>query len=122
MKSIGDFLAGKLRRSEVGDALRLITHGPPHPELGPLEGALESSRGRVSFHTSGLVFADGATLRYEDVVQVTLVGPVPGAEGELYLLRRDGGGVRLESSREGGEVVFATLRWIGNVILRRKLA
>lgn len=127
MKSIRDFLEGKIRRTESTEVLSLEAGATPHPTLGAHDATLVGPRGALAFFEHGVVLAGGAEVRYEDLERVVL-GPV--REGEAggperpvdLVLRGELGTKRLTSSPLGGEVVHAALRWIGNTRLRRKLS
>lgn len=114
MKSVGDFLASKIRRAEVADRIRLIPIDEPHAELGAPEGRLESDTGTAIFYADGFVAGDHA-VRYADIIAIrrTDEGPVD--------VQLEGRTVRIHSSPAGAVVVHDTLRWIGRALLRRRL-
>ena len=118
MKSVRDFLAGKLRRAET-TSLTLALDGPPHPALGAFEATLESARGRVDFYARGLLSGEH-TLAYADIERVEL-SPLEGAL-RLVDVRTAAGTARLACSDEGGRVIHAALRWVGHTLLRRRIA
>lgn len=119
MKTIRDFLQGKLRRAEVEDRLSLQLEGPADPELGPHEATLVSAVGQLDFYRDGLRAADGQARRYVDLERVELSPPGDEAWVELQGVQ---GNLRLRSSPAGALVVHATLRWVGHALLRRPLA
>lgn len=119
MKTVRDFLQGKLRRAEVEAQLSLELDGAPDPELGAHEATLISAIGRLAFFRDGLRASDGRPWRYAELLRVELSPPGDEAWVELRGLQ---GNLRLHGSPAGALVVHATLRWIGNTILRRPLA
>jgi hypothetical protein len=113
VKSIADFVAGKIRRAEVGGDVAFHAGGDPDPELGRCEGRLVGPNGEAILYEHGM--SAGATrIRYDAIVRLEL-------DGGAVVASTSGGGVRIASSESGGAVLFATLRWIGNAILRRDL-
>ena len=121
MKSIRTFIEGKIRRTESGEILSLETEGEAHGELGALEGCLVGPKGRVRFFEHGMQLADDTTLRYDAIARVML-SPVDEGERFVDIVQESGTTTRMCSSPLGGEVVHATLRWIGNALLRRRIA
>ena len=121
MKSIGDFLEGKIRRSEIQGPYRVDRHGDDDPEYGSLEGALISDRGRSDFFEKGIVFSDGRRLPYEIVMKV-FVDDEPNADRLIHVIGLNGEKVRVRCSRDGGTLLYAALRWIGHTRLRRTIA
>jgi hypothetical protein len=121
MKPIREFIEGKIRRTESGEVLSLEVGGEAHAALGASEGTLVGPRGRIAFYEHGCVLADGTLVRYEELARV-VSSAVIGDERIVDLVHVDGGTKRLVSSPLGGEVVHATLRWIGSTRLRRKLS
>lgn len=119
MKTVRDFLQGKLRRAEVEGQLSLELDGAPDPELGPHEATLISALGRLAFFRDGLRASDGRAWRYAELERVELSPPGEVAWVELRSLQ---GNLRLTGSPAGALVIHATLRWIGNALLRRPLA
>lgn len=119
MKTVRDFLQGKLRRAEVEEQLSLELDGAPDPELGPHEATLISAVGRLAFYRDGLRPGDGRAWRYAELSRVEL--SPPGAEAWVEL-RGLQGNLRLKGSPAGAVVIHATLRWVGNALLRRPLA
>lgn len=119
MKSIGDFVAGKIRRAEVEDEVSFYPGGEAHPEHGPREGRLVGPGGEAVLFERGMTVG-GESFSYDAIVRVALS---PGAEGRRHLdVKLQDRTVRLLASDTGGEVLYAALRWIGNTRLRRKIA
>jgi hypothetical protein len=129
-RTIGEFVAGKIRRAEIGDLLRFEpaaeppSDGPVEPldplgplgPVGPLEGRLVSAAGSLAFHRDGLLLEGGAALPYAAIAEVRRPSP------ELLDIELSGGGLhRLRTTPAGGEVVYAALRWYGQAILRRRI-
>ncbi len=120
MKSIADFLSSKLRRME-SKTLQLSATPPDQAQLGAPQATLQGPGGSLHFHEEGLVTEDGRAVRYDSLERV-LLEPAEGELADVQLLLNDNTALRFKSSKEGGEAVYATLRWIGNVKLRRKIA
>jgi hypothetical protein len=120
MKSIRDFIEGKIRRTESEASLSLVP-GEAHPELGPCAGVLRGPRGQITFYELGAVLEGGDHFRYQDIARVDLEPSSPNT-CNLDIILESGPTKRLASSPIGAEVVHATLRWIGNTRLRRKVA
>ena len=76
MKTVGDFLESKIRRSESAEQLHLDRGGAPDSEFGALEGHLISQTGQSSFYSAGLVLHGGKRIRYSDMVRVMISDPV----------------------------------------------
>lgn len=119
MKSIGDFVAGKIRRLEVEDEISFVAGGEDHPDLGPCEGTLVGPAGEVTLYERGMT-AGQESFSYEAVIRVE-ISPVE-AGRRLVDVRLQDRTVRFRASDTGGEVLHAALRWIGNTRLRRKIA
>jgi hypothetical protein len=114
MKTIADFLAGKIRRAEVEDRLSLSPAGAPHPSLGAHQGTLLSLLGSADFYADGMVIG-ASSIRYAEIDRVEIAEAGVVVSGAF-------GRVTIRSSPAGGVVLHATLRWIGNTILRRSIA
>ena len=121
MKTIGDFLEGKVRRSEATDQLQVVRDGEADQEFGQLEGSLISARGRSHFFQNGLVLSDGKRLAYADLLRV-MISPAEDGQNLVHIIGMRGEKFRLRCSEKGGIVLHATLRWIGNTALKRKIA
>ena len=120
MKSIREFIASKIRRSEVEDRLSLdCSDTGDDEELGAFEGTLTSPTGNATFYAKGMRLVDGARFVYTDIERVELS---EGADNKrnVDILLIDGAKRRILTSDAGGIVLHATLRWIGNTRLRRK--
>jgi len=121
VKTIGEFLKSKIRRSEAEAQLQLVDQGSDDPEYGPLEACLKSQTGESHFYQNGLVLSDGERIRYVDIVQVTISGAE--SDGRLIvILGVQGEKIRIRCSELGGVVLHATLRWIGNALLKRRIS
>lgn len=120
MKTIGDFLEGKVRRSEATDVLQVERQGEPDPDFGPLEGRLVSASGQSEFYQEGLVLSDGKRIAYDDVITVT-ISPPEEDQKLVHIIGTKGEKLRLRCSEKGGIVLHATLRWIGNTASKRKI-
>lgn len=118
MKTIASFIEGKIRRSEVEASMRFEGGGDPHPELGACEGRLFGPAGTMLFHERGMVLSDGSSVSYVSLSRVSMIDR---ATIELAL---EGGAApkRIAGSEVGAELVYATLRWIGNAILHKRIA
>ena len=121
MKRIRDFVLGKIRRAEVGDALTFEPGGPDHPGLGACEGRLTGPGGAVTLHAEGLILPDGTDLLYTRIERVELA-PLHEGRREVHILPADGPAARLLCSDAGGLVLHATLRGVGHTRLRRRIA
>jgi|GEM_PF-6815555 len=121
MKSIGNFLEGKIRRSEVDGPYRVEHIGENDPEYGPFEGALISDRGRSDFFQNGIVFSDGRRLPYAILFKV-FVDSEPNQDKLIHVIGMNGEKIRIRCSADGGTLVYAALRWIGHTRLRRTIA
>lgn len=121
MKSVRDFLIGKVRRSETGEHLTVDIDGAADSDFGRLEGCLASAVDAVSFFEDGLRSAGGAGVRYDAINQVA-IAPRSGAGRPVEVVRADGTVIRLDCSDDGAMVAHATLRWIGNALLKRRIA
>jgi hypothetical protein len=116
VKTIGDFVESKIRRSGSEEVLTFERGGGPHAELGGFEGTLYGPKGQVAFFERGMVLGDGTAIAWENIERAVKAG-------ERVELHLSGDTVQaLDSSRWGAEVVYATLRWVGNALLRRKIA
>lgn len=120
MKSIRDFIEGKIRRSET-EAILEVVDGPPDPELGAHQGTLLGPRGQIAFFEDGMLIHPDLRVPYAALEEIDF-GPGEDSRWHVDLILKEGQPVRLVSSREGGEVVHATLRWIGHTRLRRTLS
>lgn len=120
MKSIRSFIEGKIHRTESEDRLS-VEDSAAHEKFGGSDGVLVGPKGRVAFYERGMTIADGSDIAYEEIERVVST-PAPGSLRFVDIILADGRTKRLESSAIGGEVVHATLRWIGNTRLRRKIA
>lgn len=119
MKSIRAFIEGKIRRSEADDRVRFDvdpSHDSRDPELGCEEGALFGPAGNAVFYEKGLMTQDRDRIHYEDIVRVLRV------EGRVFIELRTGTTKPVATSHEGGEVLYAALRWIGHTRLGRTIA
>lgn len=112
MKSIADFVISKIRRAEVVELLHFEAGGAAHDTLGACEGTLQGPNGNAILYEQGLILGS-STIPYAEIEEVTT---------PLTIGRVGGETIRVEVSPAGGEVLFATLRWIGNTRLRRKIA
>ena len=121
MKSIRDFITGKIRRSEAQDRLRLVVDGADHPDLGRFEGRLDSDVESVEFYADGVCIPGVDPTRY-DGIQTVMMSPPQGDRRTVDIVMLDRRSIRLDCTDDGGRVVHATLRWVGNVLLRRKIA
>ena len=121
MKTIGDFIEGKIRRSEATDVLTVKREGDSDTEFGPLEGLLLSKTGQTAFYKLGLILHDGQRIAYEDLIRVT-ISAEENHERLVHLIGVHGEKFRLRCSEKGGIVLHATLRWIGNTSLKRQIA
>ncbi len=121
MKTVRDFLVGKLRRAEVEDRLQLVLEGDADPELGALEAVLESPRGRLAFFAEGLRLERGDALLYRSLLRVEAARG-SGDEATVTLRLEGGAQVILHLSPAGALVVHAALRWLGHTLLRRRIA
>ena len=119
VKSIADFIEGKIVRLELEDEVSFARGGEPHPELGECEGTLAGPGGEALFYQRGMTVGERA-LAYDRIQRVEIS---PLAEGRRSIaISLDGETVMLRSSDTGGEVLHAALRWIGHTMLRRKIA
>jgi hypothetical protein len=118
VKPIGEFIAGKIVRMEIGD-VSFARGGDPDPELGACEGTLRGPGGEATFYQNGMQVG-AQRFAYEAIDRVEIS---PAAEGgrSVAIIAGDVT-VMLQSSENGGAVLHATLRWIGHTILRRKIA
>ncbi len=121
MKRVRDFVAGKVRRTEVEHALRVTLEGEDDAELGAFEAGLASDRGTLSFFSGGVRLSTGLALPYEALSALRVEG-TPGGPAAVVAERLDGVTVRIDASPEGAVVVHATLRWVVTALLRRRLA
>lgn len=122
MKSISDFVRGKLYRLSIADGLSIDTAGGAHPQFGPFECGISSPRGRIKFFRSGLQLEDGSEIAYASIEGV-VSDHGSGTTDVAIEIHLEGGLVkRIRSSPGGGDVVYATLRWIGHTRLRKKIA
>jgi hypothetical protein len=119
--AIRTFVQGKIRRSELGDRLRVETPAVDDPDLGPLEARLVSSSGSLDFHRAGLLLDGGVKVSYSAIQRVA-APRTTGPEGKIVDIETQNGIHRLNASPAGADVTYATLRWIGNALLRRKIA
>ncbi len=119
MKSIADFVEGKIVRLEVGGQVSFVRGGEPHPEHGDREGVLTGPGGAAVLYQRGMT-AGEVGFAYDRIERVELSASEDGGRAVAIFLPE--GAVRLRSSETGGEVLYATLRWIGHTILRRKIA
>lgn len=117
MKTIAYFIESKIRRSEVEALMRFEPGGAPHPQLGPCEGCLSGPGGELVFHEHGLILSDGSVAPYASMSRVALLDMVT-----IEISFEDGTASRIGGSDVGTEIVYATLRWIGNAILHKRLA
>lgn len=125
MKTIADFVEGKIRRSELEDELRFERGGAPHPTLGAAEGVLHGPAGRARLYADGLVLEPDRAVEYARIVRVLRSPALAGPEGPVHLVDLaldDGSTARVTGSASGAEVLHATLRWIGHALLRRNIA
>jgi len=118
VKTIRDFVLGKIRRTEVEDLISLELQGTRIFELGEYQGTLRGPAGEVDLYADGLVF--GAKIVRYEALQNIAISPVKDGQRQLALTTQEGI-VWVEASEMGGEVLFATLRWIGRALLRRPL-
>lgn len=115
MKSIRDFVESKMRRAEIGDALRLVPIAEEDATLGAPEIAVESDLGRAAFYAEGFVVG-GDAVRYDAVERIR-----ESPEGPTIDIVTAERILRIHASDAGARVVFDTLRWIGRAKLRRRL-
>lgn len=73
--------------------------------------------GTLRFYELGFCTSDAHVVRYEDIDRAAL-----DPDGSLAITLRGGSILKLRTSPAGGVVVHATLRWIGNALLRRRIA
>ena len=114
MKTVRDFLVGKIRRAEVGDAVRLSEPAAPHPELGLHQGdlaGLGSDAAALRFYAHGIVLPDGRAVRYQDITAIR----APPLEIDA------GAQAAIPLPPDAEAVAYAALRWVGRALLRRKL-
>lgn len=116
MKSIGEFIASKIRRAELSDRLSVSRAGEPDLELGRFDATLLGPEGPITFFETGLRLESGARIPYSTMVWVSRA-----ADG-LEVRLDDGRMQLIRTSDAGGIAVHATLRWIGHTRLRRKIA
>jgi hypothetical protein len=122
MKSIRDFIEGKIRRSENEERLTLVAEArAPDEELGAFEGELVGPGGHATFFERGMVLQSGERVLFERIERVMLQ-PARGGGRFVDIVFLDGRTQRIASSEAGGEVLHATLRWIGHTRLRRDIA
>ena len=121
MKSIADFLEGKIRRSEIRGPYRVERKGESDHEYGLFEGALISDRGRSDFFQHGIVFSDGRRIPYEILLKV-FVDSDDDQDRLIHVIGINGEKIRIRCSADGGTVLYAALRWIGHTRLRRTIA
>jgi len=112
-KTIAEFILSKIRRTETEALMRFEAGGAPDDALGPCEGTLTGPAGTVVWYEDGLHLADGSAVSWDSIALVRRVDPTT-----IELVLREGGAHRILGSAAGAEIVFATLRWIGNAILR----
>ncbi|MEQ8274866.1 MAG: hypothetical protein RMA76_12785 [Deltaproteobacteria bacterium] len=113
MKSIRDFVEGKVRRAEIGDAVRLVALDAAHATFGAPEIRVESDVGAAAFYAEGFVIGDDA-VAYADIERIR-------EEGTTIDIAVPDRILRIHASDAGARVVFDTLRWIGRAKLRRRL-
>jgi hypothetical protein len=122
VKSIREFIEGKIRRSESEAVLAsAATPRAPDRELGGFEVTLTGPSGSVDFWEKGLVIASGARIAYESIERVE-ISPAESGRRFVDIVTCDGPAHRLDATDRGGEVVHAALRWIGNTRLKRRIA
>jgi hypothetical protein len=119
VKSIADFVEGKIVRLEVDDEVSFARGGAAHPELGDCEGTLTGPGGEAVLYQRGMRVGDSA-FAYARIQRVEISPAAQGRREVAIIL--DGETIMLRSSETGGEVMHATLRWIGHTILRKKIA
>jgi hypothetical protein len=120
LKRIRDFVTGKVRRMEAEHLLAVEVEGEADPELGAHEAALVGPRGSLRFFAEGVRLSTGLALPYRDLAELHLEGPED-APVAVRAVLRDGATVRVSGSPAGATVLFATLRWVGSALLRRRL-
>lgn len=116
MKSIREFIIGKIRRSEVEDLVPVETDGAPHPDLFGFESEVEG----MVFYELGMVAGD-QLIRYEDISEVAL-SPLKAQQRDLGIMLADGTRCCFKLSDASALIVHASLRWIGHTRLRRNIA
>jgi hypothetical protein len=119
MKSIADFIEGKIVRLEVTDEVSFSRGGAAHPALGACEGTLIGPGGEAQLYKGGMTVG-GTSFAYEQIERVE-ISPAEAGQRKVAIVLPEQT-ILLHSSDTGGEVVHATLRWIGHTILRRKIA
>jgi hypothetical protein len=115
-KSIADFVEGKIRRTESNDRMSFARGGSPDAALGACEGVLHGPAGSVSLYESGLILADGSAVPWDRISAARVAGAL------LELELEDGSVKPIAGSPIGAEILHATVRWVGNAILRKKIA
>jgi len=121
VKSIRDFVTSKVRRSEIEDRVRVEISGAADPELGEWQACLRSEVEAIRFYEHGLIDEGDHRIRYDEIRRVELA-PSTGDTRELDVISDAGWTLRLSGSDDGMATVHATLRWIGNALLRRRIA
>lgn len=115
MKSIADFVAGKIRRSESSAEMIFRPGGSADDQLGAAEGELFGPAGSVRLYDGGMILADGTAVRWDSIVRARLLGE------RIEIELSDGTGKVIAGSPIGSEILYATIRWVGNALLKRKL-
>ncbi len=90
--------------------------GAEHASLGPASGELVGPAGSVMIHERGMILADGTGISWDAIVRATHHG----AALEIELC--DGTVKPIAGSEIGMSTLHATIRWIGNALLHRKIA
>jgi hypothetical protein len=119
VKSIADFIEGKIVRLEVGDEISFARGGEPDTAHGVREGILRGPGGEAVFFERGMTV--GASSFAYDRIQRVEISPAEEGRRSIAIIL-DAETVMLRSSDTGGEVMHAALRWIGHTRLRRKIA
>ncbi len=112
MKTVQDFLEGKIRRSELGAEVRLGEAGPEHPVLGVDHGRLwiRGQPGAIRWYENGFELG-GRIVPFRSIRRI-----FPPFLVELERERLSDPIDPLEA-----QLAFAAVRWVGRALLRRPL-
>lgn len=123
MKSLRDFILGKIRRTEwQADEMCRAAPGPD-PSLGAAQICLALGEGSIAFYEDGLTWVardDAAPGRctYACIEHIAL-GQTAGGEGCLGVRTESGHETLLSGSPETLFITHAALRWMAHVRFRR---